>query len=172
MISPKILVKSRSDQVAREAASFRKRSRDSQDFGGCFHGWKKFSNKSDSSGKVSASDWSDYSPTLIVPVCCGSLAPIDIKLRQLGFGFDEQRPELESPMNDYMASVLDRPITKCQLIKKVWAFPGLFFKMGQPRPRFNLLLSSVQNLGASWIRTQIVGVEGEDADHSTTTTVS
>ena len=41
--------------------------------------------------------------------------------------------------------------------------------MGQPRPRCHLFSSFHTNLVASRIRTRINGVEGEDADHQTTT---
>ena len=40
-----------------------------------------------------------------------------------------------------------------------------FFKMSQPWPLFHLFSSFCTNLVASRIRTWIVGVEDEDADH-------
>ena len=51
-----------------------------------------------------------------------------------------------------------------------------FFKLGQPRPLFCLFLFfsnsnfTVKSIGFSGIRTRIISVEGEHADHLTTTT--
>ena len=40
---------------------------------------------------------------------------------------------------------------------------GIFLKMGQPLPLFHLF--SYRKLVVSRIRTRIIGVEGDDADH-------
>ena len=47
-----------------------------------------------------------------------------------------------------------------------WAIPGLFFVYVHS---FQTKYSR-KTAGFSWIRTQIVGIEGEHADHLTTTT--
>ena len=55
----------------------------------------------------------------------------------------------------------------CLTNQSYYRVAALFFKVGQPRPLFGLF-SSFRTV--SRIRTQIVGVEGKDADHPTATT--
>ena len=84
--------------------------------------------------------------------------------------------ENSSFMNDRFLMKFFRRCESCFPFFLVFSFLSLFQKIGQPRPLFRLFLFfsdtnfTGKTVGVSGIQTRIVGVEGEHADHLTTTT--